>query len=43
MEGVAAASGFLCCRGVRREFWRERERASAEGGGGDFSLGETGQ
>lgn len=45
MAGVADAavgSDFLCCWRLRSEFWRDRERASVEGGG-DFNLGEMGQ
>lgn len=40
IEGVDGDSGFLFW--VRREFLRERERASPAGGG-DFNRGDTGQ
>lgn len=39
MDGVGVTSGFFCCE--RREFRRDRERASV--GGGDFKRGEMGQ
>lgn len=40
MDGVEEASTFFAC--VRREFRRDRERASGFGGG-DFKRGEMGQ